>query len=207
MTRMSAPFGPTTLARRLVIVPGLGGSGPSHWQTLWQQAHPRATTFAPASVDAPELEDWIHAVDRGVDLSGDRPVLVAHSLGTIAAAAWMARRPQRAMAALLVAPPDTERADAPEAIRGFVHVPTQAAGVPVAVVASRDDPYGTFAHAERVAQALGARLVDAGSRGHLNADSGLGAWEVGLLELDRLAAAASPSVVLGAEDDLIPARD
>ncbi|WP_395330151.1 alpha/beta hydrolase [Novosphingobium sp. BL-8H] len=29
-----------------VVLPGIGGSGPAHWQTLWEQADPRMQRFA-----------------------------------------------------------------------------------------------------------------------------------------------------------------
>ncbi|WP_084103538.1 alpha/beta hydrolase [Demequina sp. NBRC 110056] len=184
--RGAVPFGPRSRGSRVVILPGLGGSGPDHWQSIWERAHPDAVRFEPASVDEPDLDDWIAAVDRAVETVSARPVLVAHSLGTIAATAWMALRPGRALAALLVAPPDPSRPDAPEVIRGFTRGPRVHASVPVTVIASRDDPYAAYGHAASVAADLGAELVDAGERGHLNADSGLGAWPGGLDLLERL---------------------
>jgi predicted alpha/beta hydrolase family esterase len=48
------------------------------------------------------------------------------------------------------------------------------------LVASQDDPYMTFAQAGDVAQHWGARLVDLGFCGHINAQSGLGDWPEGL---------------------------
>ena len=47
------------------------------------------------------------------------------------------------------------------------------------LVASHDDPYCSLARAHTLAGAWGARLVDAGARGHLNAESGLGDWPEG----------------------------
>ena len=191
MERTAVDFGPRTAAARLVVLPGLGGSGETHWQTLWEHVHPDAARFEPSSVDAPDLEYWIAAVDRAVERGSDRPILVAHSLGTIAAAAWMATRPMRARAALLVAPPDAGRPGAPPAITGFARAQRVRARIPVTVVASEDDPYGSLGHAADVADGLGAPLVVAGACGHLNADSGLGTWREGLEALEGLARASA----------------
>ena len=193
---MSVTWGPASAATPLVIVPGLGDSGPAHWQSLWQSAHPRAVRTAPASWDAPDVDDWISAVDSAVSTSvaatGESPLLVAHSLGTYAAAWWLEAHPGRARGVLLVAPPDPGRPDAPVAIRGFhrdalPHVP-----VPAIAVASTDDPYGSLQHARWYADQVGARLEVAGAHGHLNDRSALGAWEYGLALLEELAQGTKP---------------
>ncbi len=54
------------------------------------------------------------------------------------------------------------------------------------LVASRDDPYCSFERAAGFAQAWVSRLVDAGARGHLNAESGLGDWPEGHALLQSL---------------------
>jgi len=54
------------------------------------------------------------------------------------------------------------------------------------LVASRNDPYCSFERAQTFAQAWGSGLVDAGALGHINADSGLGAWPHGLVWLNQL---------------------
>ena len=75
----------------IVIVPGIGGSGPEHWQSLWQAEFTDVRRIDPASWDHPELDDWIAAIDRAVAASPAPPVLVAHSLGCLAVAQWASR--------------------------------------------------------------------------------------------------------------------
>ena len=58
------------------------------------------------------------------------------------------------------------------------------------VVASSDDVYVSMERAREYAAAWGARLVDAGPVGHINADSKLGRWTFGEQLLDELAAAS-----------------
>jgi predicted alpha/beta hydrolase family esterase len=54
-------------------------------------------------------------------------------------------------------------------------------------VLSRDDPFADNLRMGELATLWGAHVVDAGARGHLNAESGLGDWPEGrslLLTLD-----------------------
>ncbi|MFV0634687.1 RBBP9/YdeN family alpha/beta hydrolase [Demequina sp.] len=189
MAESSVSFGVATADARLVIVPGLGGSGEGHWQTRWEAAHPRASRFAPASWDRPSLDDWLAALDREVRAVDEPPILVAHSLGTIVASAWMTVHPTGARAALLVAPPDAGRAQAPAVIKPFADAVRGPLSVPATLIASQDDPYGEYSHAEHVAELLGVRLHSVGAAGHINADSGLGEWAQGLTFLEELARA------------------
>jgi predicted alpha/beta hydrolase family esterase len=48
----------------VVIVPGIGGSGPEHWQSRWQVALPGTVRIAPASWDEPVLEDVVISSHR-----------------------------------------------------------------------------------------------------------------------------------------------
>ena len=50
----------------VVILPGIYNSGPTHWQTLWEQAEPtRFRRFAPTRWDHPQRADWIAAFQIG----------------------------------------------------------------------------------------------------------------------------------------------
>ena len=70
-------------------------------------------------------------------------------------------------------------------------MPTAPLPFPATVVASEDDPYVTLPRARSFAAAWGATFVDAGPKGHLNADSGLGDWPEGRRHLETLLARAS----------------
>jgi predicted alpha/beta hydrolase family esterase len=203
---------------RYLLIPGIGGSGPEHWQTHWERALGAACLrFAPRSWDAPEEDDWLAAITRGVDLlarrdvddgtlagvdvlaaaapatpppvdhdaparaaADGRIVLVAHSLGCLAAASWLTRGPRddRVAGAFLVAPPDREAPSVPAPAAAFA-CPAEPLGVPALVAASRDDPCLAFPRAVRIARAWAAPLVDLGAVGHVNDESGLGDWPVG----------------------------
>ena len=95
---------------------------------------------------------------------------------------------RRIRGALLVAPPDVERQDGDPRVIRFSPVRRQLP-FPSLLVASRDDPWASFARSRRMAADWGAELVDVGALGHINAASGLGAWEAGQALSERLAAA------------------
>ena len=122
-------------------------------------------------------------------IADDRPaILIAHSLGCQLAAAWSAhsRHTARVHAALLVAPPDTERDDMPPNL--FNWRPIARARLPfrTAAVVSSDDPFCTMARAIGMATDWGSTLHAIGPRGHLNGDSGLGDWPDGWMLLNSL---------------------
>nr|WP_246212700.1 alpha/beta fold hydrolase [Marivivens donghaensis] len=74
----------------IITVPGIGGSGPDHWQSLWEAKHPGITRFAPSNWDEPDLTDWLAALDAAVAAAPTPPILVAHSLGCLLAARYCA---------------------------------------------------------------------------------------------------------------------
>lgn len=173
---------------RYVTVPGIGGSGPEHWQTLWETDLP-AARFRPSSWDAPDPRDWAAALGRAVAGAGPDVVLVAHSLGCLAAAAWLvAHGPGPVAAALLVAVPDPAGPAFPPAASGFTAV-RERLPVPALVVVSDDDPYARPAWTRTLAADWGADVAAVGRRGHLNGASGLGRWSEGRALLRGLTAA------------------
>ncbi len=164
----------------VLIVPGLGNSGPLHWQTHWERDL-GWTRVRQGEWDAPVLADWLAGLDAAVRARGGPVVLAAHSLGCALVAHWSAVAPPGAVAgALLVAPADVDSPDhTPDEVRNFAPLPLRPLPFPAVVVASDDDPYLSVPRAVRFAEAWGARLERVGALGHINADSGLGAWDAG----------------------------
>jgi predicted alpha/beta hydrolase family esterase len=173
--------------RNVLILPGWQGSGPDHWQSRWERLH-GYTRVEQHDWQRPLRGDWIARLEE-VLLSCDGPaVLVAHSLGCHHVAAWAAhsRNTHRVKAALLVAPPDVGREDVRPLLPSWS--PPALGKLPFGAVmlASSDDPFCSLASARHFAAAWGAELVEAGPRGHLNADSGLGDWPEAHDHLQRL---------------------
>jgi uncharacterized protein len=179
-------------SRFVLIVPGLNGSGAGHWQTRWESLDPRILRVVQRDWDHPDCAEWRGSLESAIGAAPGPVVLVAHSLGC-ALVAHLASRPsaQRIAAALLVAPADVDSPErTPPETRSFAPMPTTPLPFPSTVVASEDDPYVTLARARIFAASWGATFVDAGRKGHLNADSGLGDWPEGRRQLEALLARA-----------------
>jgi uncharacterized protein len=178
-------FQPTVLT-----VPGLGGSGPSHWQTLWEQARPDTIRAELGMWHVPHRNSWVTKLDQAIRSAQAPVILAAHSLGCIAVAWWAQLSPQPygwpVAGALLVAPADVDRAGAQEELKAFASAPRIALPFPSIVVASSDDPWVSPERAHSMAVDWGSHFVDIGPQGHLNAASGLGWWREGQDLLDRV---------------------
>lgn len=175
------------MADLVLVLPGIGNSGPQHWQTLWEQAHPEEfRRVHQRDWDHPSREAWVAALEDAARRAGPDAVLVAHSLACLVVAHWAAGPHAPVRAALLVAVPDPRGPAFPAEAVGFAEAPTRPFSFPSTVVVSDDDPYGAPEHAERLAAAWGSRVVRVGRCGHVNSASGLGAWPRGLELLEEL---------------------
>lgn len=174
-------------SQTVLVVPGLEGSGPTHWQSRWLARHPGWLRVEQADWFLPERAAWVTAFDHAVRNARLPPLVVAHSLGCAVVAHWAASGGHGLAAALLVAPADVDSpAHTPDSVRSFAPLPMLRLPFPSLVVASRNDPYVDPARAQAVANAWGSGFVDLGACGHINADSGLGDWPEGLALLEHL---------------------
>lgn len=167
-----------------LVVPGWQNSGPQHWQSLWQQKSRNWYRVEQTDWNNPVGADWVATLDQTIRTlghsRGNPIVLVAHSLGCLTVAHWFDKHsPDGVIGAMLVAPPDLTRADAPKEIVGFLPVPTLQIPVPSVLVGSSNDPYCPLDVAQDMARQWGAAFINAGSFGHLNSESGLGDWPQG----------------------------
>lgn len=173
--------------RSVLLLPGWNGSGPKHWQTLWEQRH-GYTRVEQHDWAKPLRGDWVARLEDVVLSCDDPPVLVAHSLGCLLVAAWAAhsRNAHRVQAALLVAPADVERPELREQLPTWSPVVLQPLPFRSVLVASRNDPYCRLERARLFASAWNAQWIEAGECGHINAESGLGSWPEGHVLLQDL---------------------
>src|SRR3546814_6895292 len=110
-----------------LIVPGLNNSGPSHWQTLWEQSRPDCERVDLGMWSRPHRNHWVTKLDQAIGRAPAPIVLVAHSLGCHAVAWWaeLVGQPYGwpVTGALLVAPPDLTRQSMPAPLDGFGSAP------------------------------------------------------------------------------------
>lgn len=171
----------------VLVVPGIGNSGPTHWQSLWQTTQRHWHRLKVDDWDRVDCDDWVLAIERQMTSLGNEAVIVAHSLGCLAVAHWAARQAPRIRGALLVAVPDPAAPAFPAtAASGFSPLPPGRLLFPTTIVVSSNDPYGSSDHARTCAVAWGSQLVEVGAHGHLNSDSGLGDWPEGYRLLEKM---------------------
>jgi predicted alpha/beta hydrolase family esterase len=104
-------------APTIVTVPGLNGSGPTHWQSLWERFRGDTVRAELGMWERPHRNSWVTKLDQTIRSVQAPVVLAAHSLGCIAVAWWAALSGQPygwpVMGALLVAPADVDRGGRP----------------------------------------------------------------------------------------------
>ncbi len=57
---------PSPMHPRALILPGLGGSGPEHWQTLWERQIEDSARVSQRDWDHPDREEWVAALAAAV---------------------------------------------------------------------------------------------------------------------------------------------
>jgi predicted alpha/beta hydrolase family esterase len=177
----------------VLMVPGYGGSGPEHWQSLWEAAHPSFRRVEQRDWEHPERDEWVSVLDAAVLQAKSPVVLVAHSLGCLVVAHWAAEHQRAIHGALFVAPPDAEDPDFAVDAGGFAPIPLAPLPFRSIVVASTNDPYAEPERVEYFARQWGSLCVSAGASGHINTASGFGPWPFGEELLAELCAQDVPS--------------
>lgn len=170
----------------ILILPGLGGSGPQHWQSIWEHKY-NFIRVEQKDWDTPKCSDWIETINNQVKKHDpNKVILVGHSLACITIAYWAQKFNVTIKAALLVAPSDTEADTYPLGTTGFMPVPLIKLPFKSITVTSGDDYYVTTERAKLFADSWGSDLINIGNAGHINVSSGFGEWNEGLEFLKRL---------------------
>jgi uncharacterized protein len=174
--------------RTVLIIPGLGNSGPQHWQTLWEASQPEYRRVQQNDWEHPRCRDWTRNIDAAISSAKSPVVLVAHSMGCIATVHWALSSGANGLVAVafLVAPPDVEADTIPAGPTGFSPCPLRRLPFKSLVVASTNDPFATLERAKVFAASWGSELIILESAGHINAASGYGPWPEGEKLLDQL---------------------
>ena len=174
----------------VLILPGIGNSGPLHWQSEWERHDRTMTRVLQDEWEAPRCADWLARLNETVQSIAKPVVLVSHSSSCALVAHWCETASPESLAmvrgALLVGPSDPDGPNYPGAPTGFSPVPLRRLPFASIVVASDNDVYVSELQARRYAEAWGSDFVLLKGAGHINSDSGLGLWPDGLKLLDTL---------------------
>ncbi|MCP9759280.1 alpha/beta hydrolase [Aquitalea sp. S1-19] len=170
-----------------LIQPGWNNSAPEHWQSHWQQLL-AARRVCNSDWARPLRRDWLAGLHQAIGEAKKPVVVIAHSLGCIALAHYARLYPQAIVAALLVAPADVERPDAPPALQDFAPLPLAPLPFPASVVASRTDPFCRAERAQYLADHWDVPIHWLDDAGHINVASGHHQWPEGLASLEGVLA-------------------
>ena len=171
---------------KVLILPGIGNSGPDHWQSHWEQLNENYIRVNQLNWDNPNCSEWCASLEESVKSAGPDTILVAHSLACLLVAHWAAETHLKIKAALLVAVPNPKNPVFPTQAVGFEALPMHRLPFESIVIASTNDPYGGIRYSEECASLWGSDIVNIGDAGHINSSSGLGAWPEGHKILQQL---------------------
>jgi len=172
----------------ILILPGLGNSGPGHWQRRWEERLRNGRVVEQDNWDSPQRDVWVDQIEQQIIYATRPVVVVAHSLG-VSALVHAAQRLKdtKVRGAFLVSAPDLEfNPDVPPPTLAFRDVPRDPLPFPSMLVASSSDPYCSLDRAVEFATCWGSDFHVAGDAGHINIASGHGPWPEGLLMFTRL---------------------
>lgn len=158
--------------RSTLIVPGLNDSGVAHWQTWWERKDRNALRVTQDNWVQADIGLWSGKVSEAINLSHGQIWIVAHSFGCLASMFAAQKYADRIAGMFLVAPADPDKFG----LRGLFDT---AVAAPAILVASRTDPWLEFGKAQHWSSVLGGDFIDLGNAGHINAESGFGAWQQG----------------------------
>ncbi|PXV62855.1 hypothetical protein CLV62_11771 [Dysgonomonas alginatilytica] len=169
------------------IIPGLGNSGPEHWQTFFEKSGDNFIRINQQDWDAPNCHEWIKNIDETVsNYDPSTVILIGHSLGCITIAHWAKQFGKKIKGALLVAPSDIESPLYTFTSSGFTPICLEKINFDTIIVSSTNDPWVSTKRAELFAESWGSKLISIGDAGHINAESGYGEWQEGLEILKKL---------------------
>ncbi len=164
----------------ILIIPGLHGSGPDHWQTWFESRLPESQRVVQEDWTDPHLPRWAGSVRHAINVAVGPVWLIAHSFGCLAAAHAARDYPGKVAGLMLVAPADPDKFHVTEML------PSEEFACPSVVVASTNDPWMRLTRSAYWADIWGSRFISLGAAGHINADSGYGQWADGMEIFEQL---------------------
>lgn len=176
---------------KVLSLPGWQNSDALHWQSQWEALYGYERVLQHDWLH-PKPGDWQIQLEEAVLRHKQPIILLAHSLGCHLVSRWAAhsQNTHAVVGAFLVAAPDTETLEGQHLLPGWQPMRTEKLPFASVLIASSDDPFCAFSRAQWLADQWGSRFVDAGECGHINSQSGLGAWEQGHEWLQRFICAS-----------------
>lgn len=169
---------------KILTVPGFHGSDENHWQTWLEHQFPDSERLTGVNWESPRIYPWAEALEKQLDTMPGQAILVAHSFGCLVSALIASWRPEKVAGVILVAPaapqrfslygPIKESQKNLQTIAGTL--PDQHLNMLGVLVASKNDPWMSVVQADQLSRDWGLAFYNAGNAGHINSESGYGAW-------------------------------
>ena len=165
-----------------IIVPGVGGSEATHWQSWLQQQLVSSSRVQQKHWDRPVLNEWVAQFVKTVAAVKAPVQFIAHSFGCLTAVAALAEHPElnaKVKNLLLVAPANPARFGESGFARHSVGNYQQyfhqlKLAVPTTLLVSENDPWLSYVDALQLAQAWQLTPINLGQVGHVNVAAGFG---------------------------------
>lgn len=167
-------------------IPGYTGSGPEHWQTLWEQDYPNFHRVHQHNWNQPDCLKWVENLNDNVIQINAPMILVAHSIGCLVVIQWALKMNNpNVKGAFLVAPADPKNKNFPLQAKDFHSLRFTSLPFPSLIITSTNDPYLSTERALIFAKQLGSKIHQLGPNGHINTASKLGKWKKGKILLNN----------------------
>ena len=167
---------------RVMLLHGWGGSDFPHWQSYIAgeiaKDYGCVNFVRLPEFDTPTLQSWLECAQKELDRF-EPDIVLCHSLANTLWFHLALRKSikNRVKKLYLVAPPSLECTI--EELSSFfpVSVPSELYAQEVMLVVSDNDPYMELEEAKKLQKSLNTDLHVIPNGGHINAESGFGAWE------------------------------
>ncbi|OTG81589.1 alpha/beta hydrolase [Acinetobacter sp. ANC 4648] len=167
-----------------IIVPGVGGSDYDHWQSWLQRQLMSCSRVQQQDWNLPILSHWIANFVSTISKVEAPIQIVAHSFGCLTSVAALNQYPEIASKIkklILVAPANPSRFGengfARDSIGNYAQYFHQLKiNVPTELLISENDPWLNFEDAQTLAKSWKIKPSNLGRVGHINVDSGFGAF-------------------------------
>ncbi|AOP32809.1 alpha/beta hydrolase [Leptospira tipperaryensis] len=165
---------------RTFLIPGISNSGPDHWQTFWEQFH-GFTRIQQKDWENPVYSEWEESLVRQIESTKEskNSILIGHSLGCLLIAKALERIADSILGVFLVAPPDPKSSVFPKGLEDFAEFPQKSLRTNGLILFSENDPFSRAEFSQNLGKLWNLETINLGELGHINGQSGLGAWEPG----------------------------
>jgi predicted alpha/beta hydrolase family esterase len=173
-----------------LLMTGPEPAGRTHWLRRWAHLRDDSVLVDLGFADLPLRNVLLSRIDREVMAAGRPVLLVAHGLACHAVTWWAGLLGKAAarsvVGALLVAPPDPDRADADPRLRDFGPASVAMLPFPSITIAGRSDPRATVESVRAMAAEWASDFCVVSEKGSLDERSHLGPWPAGQQMLETV---------------------